>query len=231
MATLLLRLAGPLQSWGCEAKFETRRTLKFPTKSGVIGLIAAALGYSRTDSLERLTELKFGIRVDREGKMIRDYHIAKGKKDKETYITNRYYLADATFLVGLEGNEELLSDIEDAIKHPAFPLFLGRRSCVPTMPIVLGFREGTLLETLKKEPWLISDFIKKKSIETDVGKLRIITDSNNNDPESSLCDVPVSFSPIHRKYTWREVCDYGYVDMTVDGNPTEHDVFSELEVL
>ena len=44
MSTLLLRLAGPLQAWGNDSKFETRRTGREPSKSGVIGLLAAALG-------------------------------------------------------------------------------------------------------------------------------------------------------------------------------------------
>lgn len=44
MSTLLLRLAGPLQAWGTESKFETRRTEREPTRSGVVGLLMAALG-------------------------------------------------------------------------------------------------------------------------------------------------------------------------------------------
>jgi len=61
MATLLLRLAGPMQSWGYESKFEIRRTGAFPTKSGVIGMLAAALGMSREEPLDELCGLKFGI--------------------------------------------------------------------------------------------------------------------------------------------------------------------------
>lgn len=48
MATLLLRLAAPLQSWGSDSKFETRKTGREPTKSGVVGLLAAALGCAGT---------------------------------------------------------------------------------------------------------------------------------------------------------------------------------------
>ena len=106
MATLLLRLAGPLQSWGVDSKFETRGTLDFPTKSGVIGLLAAALGYSRDEPLDRLNKLKFGVRVDKEGVRLHDYHTAKGKKD--TYVTHRYYLSDAVFLAGLESGGSAL---------------------------------------------------------------------------------------------------------------------------
>ena len=61
MATLLLRLAAPLQAWGADSKFETRKTNREPTKSGVIGLLAAALGLRRDESeaLTRLTGLRF----------------------------------------------------------------------------------------------------------------------------------------------------------------------------
>ena len=69
MATLLLRLAAPLQAWGADSKFETRKTNREPTKSGVIGLLAAALGLRRDESegLARLTGLRFGVRVEGKG--------------------------------------------------------------------------------------------------------------------------------------------------------------------
>ena len=54
MYTLLLRLSGPLQSWGSDSLYDNRNTDYYPTKSGVIGLIAAALGLKREDSLEKL---------------------------------------------------------------------------------------------------------------------------------------------------------------------------------
>lgn len=153
MSTLLLKLAGVLQSWGVESKFETRRTLGFPTKSGVIGLLASALGYSREEPLDRLNALRFGIRVEREGELLRDYHIARGKKDKDVYITERFYLSDAVFLAGFESADTaFINELADAVRTPAYPLYLGRRSCVPAMPLLLGIRETPLLETLQNEP-------------------------------------------------------------------------------
>lgn len=104
MAVLLLRLAAPLQSWGNDdSKFETRKTWREPSKSGVIGMIAAALGYKRyeTEKILELNKLRFGVRVDREGKLLRDFHTAKSSDKDKTYVTYRYYLADAIFLVGL----------------------------------------------------------------------------------------------------------------------------------
>ena len=228
MATLLLRLAAPLQAWGADSKFETRRTLPYPTKSGVIGMLAAALGISREDdeALKRLSELKFGVRVDKEGELLRDYHTAVGEKP---YITNRYYLSDAIFVVGFESEDnELLSKLEFALKNPVFPLFLGRRSCPPTMPLVLGIQEKDILSALKEEPWQLEASRQRASL----GKLRIITDGTAEEAFSVLQDVPVSFSKKHRKFTWRNVKDHGYVDKmpTTDivETVTLHDPFTEL---
>lgn len=82
MPVLLLRLAAPLQSWGVESKFDTRRTLGYPTKSGVIGLVASAMGRDRTEPLDDLNELKIGIRVENEGRQIRDYCCLPRKTQK-----------------------------------------------------------------------------------------------------------------------------------------------------
>ena len=123
MATLLLRLAAPLQSWGADSKFEIRKTNREPTKSGVIGLLAAALGLRRdeTEALQRLNRLRFGVRVDQEGSLLVDFHTAgnptpaevcqarkKGKVSGASYITWRHYLSDAIFLAGLESDDEAL---------------------------------------------------------------------------------------------------------------------------
>ncbi|MDE6005728.1 MAG: type I-E CRISPR-associated protein Cas5/CasD [Oscillospiraceae bacterium] len=227
MATLLLRLAGPLQSWGSESKFEVRRTMGFPTKSGVIGMLASALGYSREDSLDKLNKLKFGVRVDREGRLIRDYHTAMGEKP---YVTNRYYLSDAIFLVGLESDDRnFLNAVENALKNPAFPLFLGRRSCPPTMPLLLGIRDANLMTSLKNERWLLEEWRQKWIDKYNKAecKLRIITDSDDNDG-IVIRDVPISFSPIHRKFGWRRVKEHGYIDKSTDIKSTEHNAMSEL---
>ena len=173
MATLLLRFAAPLQAWGIDSKFETRNTEREPSKSGVIGLLAAALGYKRTEpeKLEVLNALRFGVRVDQEGKLLRDYHTARS--DKSSYVTNRYYLSDAVFLVALEGEESLLKKLEYAVSHPAFPLYLGRRACPPTVPLCLGLRASGLLETLQKEAPLAKNPRDTARIITDARRMPI----------------------------------------------------------
>ncbi len=154
MGTLLLQLAGPMQSWGVQSHFSHRDTGLEPSKSGVIGLICAALGKPRDESLPAganmpaladLAALRLGVRVDREGLVKRDYHTAQyvmkaGGKPfaglKETELSERFYLADAAFLVGLESdNDDLLRQIDYRLAHPVWMLCLGRKAFVPGAPV------------------------------------------------------------------------------------------------
>lgn len=198
MSTLLLRFAGPLQAWGADSRFDVRRTNREPTKSGVIGLIASALGLRRDAPLDELNRLRFGVRVDREGVLLRDLHTVR--KDKNTsYMTTRYYLSDAVFLVGLYSDDEaLMQRLEHAVRNPAHPLFLGRRSCPPEGRVCLGLRQMPLEEALKSEPSLISP---KPSKPGEPQRARIVLD----DPHGTarLNDLPVSFSPYNRQYAYR----------------------------
>ena len=234
MSTLLLRLAAPLQSWGANAKYESRRgTERTPTKSGVIGLVAAALGRRRDESIEDLQALRFGVRVDREGSLLRDYHTVKS--EKSAYVTHRYYLSDAVFLAGLEGDEAFLAEIERNLRHPVFPLFLGRRSCPPEGRLSLGIRMGkTLSEALQEEPWLVGEWLRRKEA-ADVW-LRIVTDAEAKDRNAYYQrDVPLTFNQAHRQYGFRRVLEQEPCAVSnstgqppVAERPTEHDPMTEL---
>ena len=165
MPTLLLRLAGPMQSWGTTSRFDQRDTGKEPSKSGVIGLLAAALGIDRENwiDLEPLTRLTMGVRHDRPGVLKRDYQTAQNiisadrSKVHETAVTTRDYLADAVFLVGLEGDDPaLLERAHAALKNPVWPLALGRKSYVPSESVWLesGISGAPLLQALMAHPWI-----------------------------------------------------------------------------
>ena len=84
MTVVAFRLAGPLQSWGSRSRFVRRETEKAPTKSGVLGLVAAAKGIRRTDPLESLLGLRFGVRVDQPGQLVRDFQTAQRPKKEPT---------------------------------------------------------------------------------------------------------------------------------------------------
>ena len=216
MSTLLLRLAAPLQAWGADSKFDTRSTEKEPTQSGVLGLLAAALGIRRDDTgaLKALSGLRFGVRVDREGQLLHDFHTAHSVKS--AYVTHRYYLCDAVFLCGLESQDTaLLRRYAEALTHPVFPLFLGRRSCPPTLPLVWGIREEPLEQALKEEPALIDD----------ADMTRIMIESSSA-ADALIRDVPVSFSPYRREFGFRRQREEL---LEKKSGQTEHDAFAELE--
>lgn len=144
MPTLLMRLIGPLQSWGTTSRFDERDTQLEPSKSGVLGLLCAALGRDRAEPVDDLARLRMGVRVDREGALMRDYQTATGvliaataKPDLgRTVVSPRFYLSDAAFLVGLEGDElALLEQLNAALRAPYWPLALGRKAFVPSQPV------------------------------------------------------------------------------------------------
>ncbi|MFJ4854095.1 type I-E CRISPR-associated protein Cas5/CasD [Streptomyces sp. NPDC088730] len=207
---LLVRLAGPLQSWGVNGRFSRRDTHSRPTKSGVIGMCAAALGLPREEPLGELAEVLFGVRADRPGVPLRDYHTVGGgtyplrprdlitdhqraaratteppsvppqdaseagpfgrgeleawygspkyvatdpvsgalvsrEVRRHSMITERWYLSDAAFLVGLEHPDtKLLERIAHALEHPRRLLWLGRKACPPSGDLALGIVPGPL---------------------------------------------------------------------------------------
>ncbi|MET9063433.1 type I-E CRISPR-associated protein Cas5/CasD [Streptomyces antibioticus] len=173
-AILLLRLAAPLQSWGGPSRYNRRETRPQPTKSGVLGLLAAAEGRDRETSIADLVGLQLGVRADQPGTLLRDYHTysdyrglpllsaktnAKGQQTrtappKYTGVTQRFYLQDAVFVAVLRGPKTFVESLEEAVRNPVHPLSLGRRSCPPTGPVSLGLRPDTALEdALKEVPW------------------------------------------------------------------------------
>lgn len=159
MPTLLLRLEGPLQAWGDAPGLDWRPTAPWPTKSGVVGLLANALGRSREEEVGDLAALRMGVRVDRPGEPLLDLHTVRGVvsadgKDLKDKITRRLYLQGAAFLVGLEGERGFLLRLQEALKNPARTLYLGRRSCLPSPPPYLpdGLQEEGLEEALRGYP-------------------------------------------------------------------------------
>lgn len=239
MGILLMRLAAPLQSWGAEAKFDWRKTNREPTKSGVIGLLAAALGRRRDDSLEDLNRLRFGVRIDQEGELLHDFHMVRGTKS--SYVTTRDYQSDAVYLAGVESSdEEFLKRLEEALHRPAFPLYLGRRACPPTLPLCLGIRDMTLEEALRREPWQAAAWKKKRAAkgiadEDNRGiRLRIVLDAKPNEPENFVeKDIPVSYNPRFRQFGYRRVREEETALLMekriLQRDRTSHDPMGELE--
>lgn len=226
---LVLRLAGPMQSWGSTSEFNRRDTDDQPTKSGVVGLLAAAQGRRRGEAIEDLVGLRMAVRVDQPGTMLRDYHTVSNytgqshltaavnrtgqqvrrpdNPKNKTLVTKRFYLQDAVFVAAIAGPTDLLRTLAAAIRRPTFPLALGRRACVPTQPLLLGHDcadlwQGSLSEVVGAVPWQAGPAARAREKATTVS-LPVAMD----DPAGveTRTDVPASFDPVRRGMSSRRV--------------------------
>ena len=223
MPVLLMRLAAPMQSWGASSRFTRRDTEMMPTKSGVIGMIAAAMGIGRRQSLERFSGLRFGVRADQPGTLMSDFHTAEDLKHKPSTgrdknmlpLSIRYYLQDAVFLAGLESPDlQELERYRSALQSPYYPIFLGRRSCPPDGPIRTWLSEETLEEALQHAPWCASDWYQRKAVAGSVNfpeqrfaeiMVEPAPDATRNAFMDTIADEPVSFDPRGRRWRPRNV--------------------------
>jgi len=161
MSNLIIYLDGPMQGWGYMADHAWRNCLPHPTRSGVTGILAAALGIDRNDPEEpekiaRINRLRMtiiGLQTSQRiapGRQIRDYHTAQTRNKRgevvgNAEVTHRDYLLDSKFLVLLDGDEDLLNAIQPALRNPTWFATLGRRSCVPASPLLLGRFDSELM--------------------------------------------------------------------------------------
>ncbi|MFJ6982586.1 MULTISPECIES: type I-E CRISPR-associated protein Cas5/CasD [unclassified Streptomyces] len=224
-AVLTLCLAGPLQSWGASSRFARRATERAPTKSGVLGLLAAAQGRDRAADLSDLAALKFAVRLDQPGTRVKDFQTAHhADTGKAMPVSGRFYLADAVFVAAVEGDPALIHALHSAVRAPVFLPFLGRRSCPPSRPVDLGVHRGRLGRALRAEPWQASPWHQSHRKREGRVELEVIADLTaavdgpgpGTDPADgaayrpgavgdALRDQPLSFDPRHRRYGLREV--------------------------
>src|SRR5690606_20776 len=168
--------------------------------------LAAARGLRRTDDLTEFFGLRFGVRTDQPGRLVRDFHTARSLDGSRVMpLAYRYYLADAVFVAVVSGDRSLLEGIDDAIRRPHFPLYLGRRSCAPAGPISMGLRDAGLRDVLKEEPWQASSWHRRRVLAAEV-LLPVIRDADPGEAGvETMRDDPISFDPRRREYGWRQV--------------------------
>jgi CRISPR system Cascade subunit CasD len=202
-ATLLLRFDGPMQSWSV-AGFADRPTLPFPTKSGIIGLLANAHGRKRSESIDDLAALSTGVRADEKGCPLTDFQIAghdgwrsaDGKLHTDTRkIRRKGYLTDAVFTAALSGPTSVIESCACAVQRPARPLFLGRRCCPPAAPVLIGVSELTVIDALRTVPY-------QGHRPDPPTRFLAALDSNAGELWD---DAPVSFASGHREHRPRPV--------------------------
>jgi CRISPR system Cascade subunit CasD len=226
MSVLLLRLAGALQSWGDDSRYTTRNTRTAPTKSAVLGMLAAAQGRRRGADIKDLRSLDFGVRVDQPGQIVIDYHIVTGASHapssppqqrlptadgkllpaaKSTKETRRYYLSDAVFLAVLEGDNVAIRTLDDALRRPRYPLYLGRRSCPPSRPLRIGMRPDlTLRQSLETVEWQAGSAWKHRSRDQTAVELTVFFDDRTS--LETWDDDPIGGEPFARRFGRRPVC-------------------------
>ncbi|MDA5145950.1 type I-E CRISPR-associated protein Cas5/CasD [Streptomyces sp. AD681] len=236
---LVLRLAGPLQSWGASSRFTRRTTGSAPTKSGVIGLLASAAGIDRSDdtNLAPLAALRFGVRIDQPGTRIRDFHTAHhGVTGASMPLSERFYLADAVFVAAVEGDQALLAGLHDALRAPVYLPYLGRRSCPPSEPVDLALYEDTTLENvLANVPWQASAWYRRRHRTPQ--SLTVLRERSTEEPAESadvLRDQPVSFDAAHRRHALRTVVTTAVpTPIPASGGSPQgpHDPFAALDAL
>lgn len=183
MRALVLRLEAPLMSFGGVRVDHHNKTDEFPYRAMLCGLVANALGMDRRneiahESLQR--RIRYAARRDRAGALHVDYQTVDlgapsmtsdlawttngeleprkgGDAADGTHIRLRHYLADAIVTVALtlapEVEPPTLDDVEQALRRPARPLFLGRRCCIPSGPLLVARVEvASLREALERVP-------------------------------------------------------------------------------
>lgn len=229
MSVLLLRLAGPMQSWGIQSRFSDRDTSLEPTKSGVIGLLFAALGVPResnsvtvegvTVSLQGVASMPFGVRVDREGVLLEDFQTAGGSRSSDseegsrygvvkadgspgkTVLSRRQYLADAVFTAGFVGDCNILTILHAALRHPVWPLCLGRKAFVPGDSVWLA--DGLLRDVMDLET-AFRVFPLNLAASMPPAPVRMVLETSDVTGEIRQ-DVPESFSVDNRSFAARRV--------------------------
>jgi len=207
-AYLALRLEGPLQSWGFDSQYNRRNTGLLPTKSAILGMCCAALGIPRGSEEEKvlleqcvglrlltvaiLRSLKYGEKsAELSVRRITDYHTVQNTKTassgtKDTHLTYRQYLCDASFACVLSGNAKLINRLAkdekgQGLENPVWGIWLGRKACIPTAPVFAGIFSSeaeALYELLGDQP--LETFTYQREVER-------FEDGSDSLPDQPLC--------------------------------------------
>ncbi len=163
-AALAILLDAPLQAWGVSSRYQRRETESFPVKSGLVGLLAAALGIDKRSPAEaeriapfaRLRTTAYRVPKAKPSGVVRlvDFHTVGGGYDKDasafeklsiprkasgppfgTVITRRAYLADARFAAVFAGDTATIQKAAAALADPKWGVWFGRKACLPALPL------------------------------------------------------------------------------------------------
>ncbi len=218
MYSIVLTLAGPLQAWGTRSRWNDRDSAPVPTLSGIAGLLSSAQGHSRGGPPKWVEGMHLVTRSDDPGVTLTDYHTANasyprrptggharkssGGVHRATVVTERHYRADATFVAALSHPDPTVVDTwAQSLRAPAWAPYLGRRSCPPGLPLLLGTSDAephrllrTSLPLLRRPP-------------RDGSTVPVLCTSGSTDPSTRMDDVPTSWDPRRREYRSRGITE------------------------
>jgi CRISPR system Cascade subunit CasD len=190
--------------------------MPFPTRSGVLGLVACALGIPRRDH-ERLLALALGarvhVRVDAPGQLLVDDQTIqdnpKASPTRQTIQSKRTYLCDASFVAAVvPGPAVSPSAIAAALRRPIFAPFLGRRSCSPSTPMLLQEIEAAdpigLFDGIAAGPPELLEALRHRHAAPDVGEIDYYLDVDAHPAAFRRIPVRDHFAgPLLRQYRER----------------------------
>ena len=231
MKYLALYLRAPLQSWGASSKFGDRGTLDAPTRSGLLGLLAAACGIDKNDEardrewLARAAKLSLSVLAFRRCDRMADYHTVGARYDKDdpwqkrmipvtsdgkprgTDLTHRDYLTDSVFGAVLSGDDGLVAEMAEGLANPVWGVWLGRKNCIPTEPILAGVFDSddaakdALVARLRGSRARGDGTVAGKDGD---GVAFAIMEAEAGNAEETVLDIPVSFArrEFHARRIW-----------------------------
>lgn len=215
---LLLYLDAPMQAWGHSSRFNRRTSASWPVKSGVVGMLCAALGIERDDEagIAQLAQLGMTVyTLQNNGQRLLDYHTVGGGYDTKTQrqnrsnkagggspstvLTDREYLLDCKFGVILSGSPEVIDRSAAALKNPKWGIWFGRKCCIPAARVF----EGTFDTQDDAKARLIE---LAQELRLKLESWRTVSEASTfEDGTDSLMDTPVNFAT--RTYQHRRIAD------------------------
>lgn len=175
--------------------------------------------------------LEFAVRVDQAGSVRRDFQTATRweaptREKPKMPLSERYYLEDAVFVAGLQGDPDLVSALADALRNPQWAPFLGRRSCPPSRPLLMGVVETDVRTAVLHAPWQAAAWHRARVGHRDVVPVRCDARPDERGLET-VRDSAISFDPRRREHGWRETVELSTV-VTDEGARSEPDFFATV---
>ena len=206
-----------MQAWGHSSRFNRRTSASWPVKSGVVGMLCAALGIERDDEagIARLADLSMTVyTLQNSGQRLTDYHTVGGGYDSNSHpqkffdskngqsiavLTDREYLLDCKFGIILSGEEETIAQCATAIQNPKWGVWFGRKCCLPAARIFEG-----IFDAEDKAKARLMELAQQLALE--IKPWRTVTEAETfEDGTDSLMDIPINFAT--RTYQTRRIAD------------------------